>query len=92
MNAKTVLNCKGGHPFITTVCDSTDYNCIQQYQWLYLTEPPNNVTTSDPYFTDNLKDTLLHYFVYMSSQISDVDFMISDFFSANCSNFDSLKY
>lgn len=79
MNAKTVLNCKGGHPFITTVCDSTDYNCIQQYQWLYLTEPPNNVTTSDPYFTDNLKDTLLHYFVYMSSQISDVDFMISDF-------------
>ncbi len=86
ISTKLFVNCKGGHPFFTTVCGNNNSNCIQQYQWLYLNEPPNNLSVTSPYFTSNLTDTLLHYFVYMATQVDDIDFIVSDFLKPAITN------
>ncbi len=82
ISAKLFLNCRGGHPFLTSVCSDGQPNCIQQYQWPYLNKPPDSITATSPYFTNNLNDTLLHYFAYMATQVDDVDFIIADFLQA----------
>lgn len=79
ISAKLFLNCRGGHPFLTSVCSDRQPNCIQQYQWPYLNKPPDSITATSPYFTNHLNDTLLHYFAYMATQVDDVDFIIADF-------------
>lgn len=79
INTRLVINCKGGHPFLSTVCDDNQPNCIQQYQWLYLSEPPYDITANNAYFTNRQHDTLLHYFVYMMTQVDEVDYLIADF-------------
>ncbi len=79
ISTKLFVNCTGYHPFLNTVCSESNTNCIQQYQWPYLNEPPDSITSSSPYFTNKQNDTLLHYFAYMATQVDDVDFIIADF-------------
>lgn len=87
IDAKIIVNCRGGHTFVTTVCNDTLPNCIQQYQWSYLTEPPSEITSSDDeYFMDSSRDTLLHYFVYMMTQTNDLDYIIGDFLQPSTNN------
>lgn len=79
ISAKLFVNCNGYHPFLNTVCSESNTNCIQQYQWPYLNEPPDTITSASSYFTNKQNDTLLHYFAYMATQTADIDFIIGDF-------------
>ena len=79
LDTKLIVNCVGGHPFINTVCAADSFNCIQQYQWGYLSEPPAGITSTHSYFTQPINDTLLHYFTYMVSQFSEVGAIVADF-------------
>ncbi|MEZ5025487.1 MAG: T9SS type A sorting domain-containing protein [Chitinophagales bacterium] len=81
----TFVNCKGEHPFVSTVCGS-QHNCIQQYQWPYLSEPDDSIIPNSSYFSDSITDTLLHYFNYMLTQIDDASFLIADFLQPSVSN------
>ena len=80
---KTIINCNGGHGFINSVCGEQNYNCIQQYQWGYLTEPPSTLSATNTYFTNKLNDTLLKYYTYMVSQIAEENLFIADFFKTS---------
>lgn len=78
INTKLIVNCTGGHSFLNSVC-GVYYNCLGQYQWLYMSEPADTLTANSSYFTAGIKDTLWHYFTYMMSQIEDVNAYVSDF-------------
>ena len=78
IKTKLIVNCKGGHPFLSSVCGSY-YNCLGQYQWLYMSEPADTLTANSSYFTAGIKDTVWHYFMYMMSQIEDINGYVSDF-------------
>ena len=96
ISTKLFVNCSGYHPFINTVCSESNSNCIQQYQWPYLNEPPDSLTSTSPYFTNNLNDSLLRYFAYMATQIDDVNYIAADFLQSailnSTSEFDDKIY
>lgn len=75
-----VVNCKGGHNFSTSVCNYNNPYCMAQWHWLYLSEPDSLSLQNNSYFTNLSNDTMLHYVAYMLTQVSDVGYMISDFF------------
>ncbi|MBP6049892.1 MAG: T9SS type A sorting domain-containing protein [Chitinophagales bacterium] len=80
LNTTSILftNCRGSHPFINSVC-GINWNCIEQYQWPYLSEPNDGITSNDTYFTDPLNDSLLRLFNYMTSQIAMTNSWMCDF-------------
>jgi len=84
--AKLIVNCKGGHNFTTSVCGYSNPYCMAQWHWLHLAEPPDTLIFSSNYFTNISTDSMLRYAAYMLTQVSDMDFMIADFFQPTIYN------
>jgi dienelactone hydrolase len=80
IKTKLVVNCRGGHNFSTSVCGYSNPYCMAQWHWLYLTEPPDTMTLPNSYFSDISNDSMLRYAAYMLTQVSDVSYMIADYF------------
>ncbi|MDB5227256.1 MAG: putative protein of unknown function acetylesterase [Bacteroidota bacterium] len=83
---KLFVNCTSGHSFLTQVCGYSNPYCLPQFQWLYMPEPPADLSSSNSYFQTKLTDTLLHYFSYMMTQVSEVGYVIGDFIQPAISN------
>jgi hypothetical protein len=79
IKTRLFVNCRSGHPFITSVCGYSNPYCLAQWQWQYLPEPPDNMASTDSYFTDSTHDTLLRYFAYSMTQMNDIGYLIGDF-------------
>jgi hypothetical protein len=96
VSAKLVVNCKGGHGFLTSVCGYSNPFCLPQWQWQYLLALPDDLSSTNPYFQDVYRDSLLRYIVYMQTQLHDVNAVISDFLqpavSGNPSLFQNSTY
>lgn len=86
ITAKLIVNCKGGHNFSTSVCGYSNPYCMAQWHWLHLAEPPDTLIFSSNYFTNISTDSMLRYAAYMLTQVSDIDFMIADFFQPTINN------